>query len=114
MFSTYSEIGQNNIIAQDIIFGILSFILVTVGSTLIGKNSWIVTIDHFGYKSLMSYQKNCTVILFACAGVIYGYLAAFITRFTNHVRVVEPLIVLFLAYLSYLTAQMFSLSGILA
>ena len=61
----------------------------------------------------MLYQHNYC-FLFSCAGVIYGLVAAFMTRFTNHVRVVEPLIVLVIAYLSYLTAQMFYLSGILA
>ena len=47
-------------------------------------------------------------------GVIYGFLTAFITRFTDHVRVVEPLIVYIMGYLSYLTAEIFHFSGILA
>ena len=35
-------------------------------------------------------------------------------RFLNHARVLEPLIVLIFAYLSYLTAETFHMSGILA
>jgi len=47
-------------------------------------------------------------------GIIIGYICAFFTRFLNHARVLEPLIVLIFAYLSYLTAETFHMSGILA
>lgn len=47
-------------------------------------------------------------------GVIFGLACAFITKFTEHVRVIEPIFVFLLAYLSYLTAEMFHLSGIMA
>ena len=47
-------------------------------------------------------------------GLIYGIITAFLTRITTHVRVVEPLAVLFLAYASYLTAELFEFSGIIA
>jgi len=47
-------------------------------------------------------------------GIITGYLCAFLTRFLNHARVLEPLLVIIFAYLSYLTAETFHMSGILA
>ena len=47
-------------------------------------------------------------------GVFFGLLTAFLTRFTDHVRVIEPLIVFTMGYLSYLTAEVFHFSGILA
>jgi sodium/hydrogen exchanger-like protein 3 len=47
-------------------------------------------------------------------GIFVGYLCAFTTRFMEHARVLEPLIVLIFAYLSYLTAEIFHMSGILA
>lgn len=47
-------------------------------------------------------------------GVLFGIACAFITKYTDHVRVIEPLFVFLLAYLSYLTAEMFHLSGIMA
>ncbi|XP_013416033.1 sodium/hydrogen exchanger 3 isoform X2 [Lingula anatina] len=47
-------------------------------------------------------------------GVIYGLITAFITRYTDHVRVIEPLFVFVMSYLSYLTAEIFHLSGIMA
>ena len=38
----------------------------------------------------------------------------YIFRFTNHATVLEPLFVFTMAYLSYLTAEIFHMSGILA
>lgn len=45
-------------------------------------------------------------------GVVFGILTALLTRFTDHVRVIEPIAVLLMGYLSYLCAEMFHLSGI--
>jgi len=47
-------------------------------------------------------------------GIFVGYLCAFTTRFMEHARVLEPLIVIMFAYLSYLTAEVFHMSGILS
>jgi len=47
-------------------------------------------------------------------GIFVGYLCAFTTRFMEHARVLEPLVVLIFAYLSYLTAEIFHMSGILS
>lgn len=47
-------------------------------------------------------------------GIIFGAIACFTTKFTEHTPILEPLIILTYAYLSYLTAEMFSSSGILA
>ncbi|CAF0750538.1 unnamed protein product [Brachionus calyciflorus] len=47
-------------------------------------------------------------------GIVFGILACFTTKFTEHTPVLEPLIILTYSYLSYLTAEMFSTSGILA
>lgn len=46
-------------------------------------------------------------------GVIWGFLAAFVSRFTHHVKIIEPIFVFVMAYLAYLSAEMFHLSGIL-
>ncbi|KAB0338741.1 hypothetical protein FD755_025167, partial [Muntiacus reevesi] len=45
-------------------------------------------------------------------GLLFGMIAAFTTRFTKTIRVIEPLFVFLYSYLSYLTAEMFHLSGI--
>ncbi|XP_053563637.1 sodium/hydrogen exchanger 2 isoform X2 [Bombina bombina] len=47
-------------------------------------------------------------------GIVFGFVAAFTTRFTHNIRVIEPLFVFLYSYLSYLTAEMFHLSGIMA
>ncbi|XP_067935263.1 probable Na(+)/H(+) antiporter nhx-9 isoform X2 [Watersipora subatra] len=47
-------------------------------------------------------------------GILFGMLCALITKYTSHVRVIEPIFVFLLAYLGYLTAEMFHLSGIMA
>ena len=47
-------------------------------------------------------------------GIVFGAIACFTTKFTEHTPILEPLIILTYAYLSYLTAEMFSTSGILA
>ncbi|XP_033638201.1 sodium/hydrogen exchanger 1-like [Asterias rubens] len=50
----------------------------------------------------------------AIIGIIIGLLTAVLTKFTKHVRVVEPLALLGMAYLSYLTAELFHFSGIIS
>lgn len=82
MFEGFSEIGEENLIMQDMAAGFASFLLVALGGTAIG--------------------------------IIWGFLTAFITRFTNHVRVIEPIFVFIMSYLAYLNAEIFHLSGILA
>ncbi|XP_054831044.1 sodium/hydrogen exchanger 2 [Eublepharis macularius] len=47
-------------------------------------------------------------------GIVLGFVAAFTTRYTHKVRVIEPLFVFLYSYLSYVTAEMFHLSGIMA
>ncbi|XP_067002933.2 probable Na(+)/H(+) antiporter nhx-9 [Anabrus simplex] len=50
----------------------------------------------------------------AAVGVVFGLISALVTRTTNDCRVVEPLAVLGIAYLSYLTAELFHFSGIIS
>ncbi|KAM4539029.1 sodium/hydrogen exchanger 1b [Odontesthes bonariensis] len=48
------------------------------------------------------------------AGVLYGILGAFTSRFTSHTRVIEPLFVFLYSYMAYLSAEVFHLSGIMS
>ena len=50
----------------------------------------------------------------AAVGLVFAFLLALTTRFTKRVRIIEPLLVFLLAYVAYLTAEMASLSAILA
>ncbi|XP_003371541.1 sodium/hydrogen exchanger 3 [Trichinella spiralis] len=90
IFKSYSQIGEGNIIALDIISGLVSFFVVGLGGVVIGF-IWAVLI------SLIT--KNCNVSF---------------TRWTSHVPILEPLFVFAMAYSAYLSAEMFHLSGILA
>ncbi|XP_077273018.1 na[+]/H[+] hydrogen exchanger 2 isoform X5 [Temnothorax americanus] len=47
-------------------------------------------------------------------GVVWGFITGFVTRFTHQVRVIEPIFIFVMAYLAYLSAEIFHLSGILA
>ncbi|XP_070620758.1 sodium/hydrogen exchanger 1 [Erythrolamprus reginae] len=47
-------------------------------------------------------------------GVVYGIIGAFTSRFTSHIRVIEPLFVFLYSYMAYLSAEVFHLSGIMA
>ena len=47
-------------------------------------------------------------------GVMFGFVTAFVTKYTGHVRVIEPIFVFAFSYLSYITAEIFHFSGILA
>ena len=47
-------------------------------------------------------------------GVLFGFLTSFVTRFTFPTPVIEPLVVLTMGYMSYIVAEMFHLSGIMA
>nr|XP_008532615.1 PREDICTED: sodium/hydrogen exchanger 3 [Equus przewalskii] len=48
------------------------------------------------------------------AGLCFGGMFSLVTRFTKHVRIIEPGFVFVISYLSYLTSEMLSLSAILA
>merc|ERR1719288_657678 len=62
-----------------------------------------------GFASFVVVAGGGTVI-----GIIWGYVTGFVTRFTNHAPILEPMFVFTMAYLSYLCAEIFHMSGILA
>jgi len=82
MFESFEEMGAPNITGQDIGFGLISFLVVAGGGTLIG--------------------------------IIFGYLCSLLTRWMKPIALMETLVVLSMAYLSYLTAEIFHMSGILS
>ena len=79
------------------------------GYTEIGESN-IEIIDYAaGFGSFFIIALGGTLI-----GIMYGIIGGFITKYTDHVRIIEPLFVFILGYLAYLTAEMMHLSGILA
>nr|XP_015919818.1 sodium/hydrogen exchanger 3 isoform X2 [Parasteatoda tepidariorum] len=70
----------------------------------------IITVDYLaGVASFFVVALGGTLV-----GILWGLLAAFVSRFTHHVRVIEPLFVFVMSYLSYVSAELFHFSGILA
>jgi NhaP-type Na+/H+ or K+/H+ antiporter len=47
-------------------------------------------------------------------GIIFGFMAVFMTKYTERTPVLEPLVVFMYAYIAYIIAEMTGLSGILA
>lgn len=62
-----------------------------------------------GFASFLVVAVGGTII-----GVAWGFLTGFVTRYTNEVRVIEPIFIFVMAYLAYLNAEIFHMSGILA
>ena len=56
------------------------------------------------------------VIVFGATGIgiLCGFFGGFLSRFTKHARIMEPLNVCVIGYLSFLLAELFHLSGILS
>lgn len=70
----------------------------------------ILTIDYIaGFASFFVISLGGIIV-----GIIWGFLSAFVSRFTHHVKIIEPIFVFVMSYLAYLTAETFHLSGILA
>lgn len=62
-----------------------------------------------GFAAFLSVSLGATAI-----GCFMGVITAVATKYTHDVRVVEPLAVLGIAYLSYLTAELVHFSGIIS
>ncbi|CAF0955513.1 unnamed protein product, partial [Brachionus calyciflorus] len=75
----------------------------------IGQENIIVVDGVLGCVSFLVVALGGTLI-----GIIFGLIASFTTKYTEKTPVLEPLIVITIAYLSYLTAEMTSTSSILA
>ncbi|XP_023244345.1 Na(+)/H(+) exchanger beta-like [Centruroides sculpturatus] len=73
-----------------------------------GQN--IIPVDYVAGVSSFFVVAVCGTLV----GIVWGFLAAFVSRFTHHVRVIEPLFVFVMSYLAYVSAELFHLSGILA
>ncbi|XP_018572204.1 sodium/hydrogen exchanger 3 [Anoplophora glabripennis] len=73
-------------------------------------------LDNILYVDMVSGLLNFFVVAFGgtVIGVIWGIGTALVTRFTNEVRVIEPIFIFVMAYLAYLNAEIFHMSGILA
>ena len=88
------------------------------GVTVVLYNTMIALVDMAevgATEILMAFLSFfCVVLGGASIGLVNGLYASVVTRFTRHVRVVEPLIVLSSAYFAFLGAEVFHWSGIIS
>jgi len=68
------------------------------------------------YQEVVACLASFAGILFGSPliGIVFGLSAGLVSRFASHVSVVEPVIVFLFGYMSFLTAEMLRLSGILS
>ncbi|KAL0124608.1 hypothetical protein PUN28_006456 [Cardiocondyla obscurior] len=68
------------------------------------------------YTDVLAGLASFLVVAFGgtVIGIVWGFATGFVTRFTHQVRVIEPIFIFVMAYLAYLSAEIFHLSGILA
>ena len=116
VIATFVEIGVNDML-YIIVFGEsllndgVAVVLYRIFATFSEQGSENVeVVDVFlGVSSFFVVALGGTLI-----GIIFGFIGSFTTKYTEHARVLEPLIVITYSYLAYLTADMCSTSGILA
>ncbi|XP_049859593.1 sodium/hydrogen exchanger 3 isoform X1 [Schistocerca gregaria] len=77
--------------------------------TEMGPENIIYTDVLAGLASFFVVALGGTII-----GIIWGFLTGLVTRYTHQVRVIEPIFIFVMAYLAYLNAEIFHMSGILA
>jgi sodium/hydrogen exchanger-like protein 3 len=116
VIATFVEIGVNDML-YIIVFGEsllndgVAVVLYRIFATFSEQGSENVeVVDVFlGISSFFVVALGGTLI-----GIIFGLIGSFTTKYTEHARILEPLIVITYSYLAYLTADMCSTSGILA
>ena len=101
VIATFVEIGVNDMLY-----------IIVFGESLLNDGVAVVLYRIFATFSEQG-SENVEVVD-GFLGIIFGFVGSFTTRFTEHIRILEPMIVIAYSYLAYLTADMCSTSGILS
>lgn len=73
-------------------------------------------LENIIYTDILSGVLNFFIVALGgtVIGILWGFATGFVTKFTTEVRVIEPIFIFVIAYLAYLSAEIFHMSGILA
>ncbi|XP_013773485.2 Na(+)/H(+) exchanger protein 7-like [Limulus polyphemus] len=114
VLAIFQEIGVNKVL-YFLVFGeslLNDAVTVVLYTMMVGLSStqYITA----GQIALGGASFLCVSLGGLLIGVLMGVITALVTKQTQHVRVVEPLAMLGVAYLSYLLAEMVHFSGIIS
>ncbi|KAI0989517.1 hypothetical protein GJ496_002533 [Pomphorhynchus laevis] len=116
VLATFEEIHVNDtlyiiVFGESLLNDAVSVVLYRVFAQLsaLGINNIIVSDIVIGVATF--FTNSLAGIFF---GIIFGYFGSLLTKYMQGVAVIEPLVILVTAYLSYLTAEIFHASGIIA
>jgi len=75
-----------------------------------------VAVENVVYQDTVACVASFTAILCGSllTGVVFGLSAGLMSRLTSHVIIIEPLVVFAFGFMSFLSAELFHLSGILS
>ncbi|GMT03475.1 hypothetical protein PENTCL1PPCAC_25649, partial [Pristionchus entomophagus] len=113
VLAIFQEVGVNKML-YFMVFGesLLNDAVTVVCYTLVNEFRELPSISFldcvFGFFSFICVSLGGTLI-----GCTFGFLSAVITRYTTHVRVVEPVMMFGMAYLAYMCSELFHWSGII-
>lgn len=114
VLAIFQELGVN----KDLYFLVFGESLLNDGMTVVVYSTMT---SFMSMEEVTGVQYVLAVVAFVVVvfgglfiGVIFGCVTALVTKSTTDVRVVEPLALLGLSYLSYLTAELFHFSGIIS
>ncbi|XP_060600352.1 Na(+)/H(+) exchanger protein 7-like isoform X2 [Ruditapes philippinarum] len=114
VLAVFQEVGVNNML-YFLVFG-ESLLNDGVTVVLYDVMQIFITMPEITVGQIfLGIAKFFVVVIFGVLiGVVCGMMSSFITKFTNSVKVVEPLIVFGFAYMSYVLSDMFEFSGIIS
>ncbi|KAK3791905.1 hypothetical protein RRG08_026807 [Elysia crispata] len=114
VLAVFSEIGVNNVL-YFIVFGES---LLNDGVTVVMYSVFqeLKAMDEIGTTDILLGIARFLVVCLGGLGfgVLAGLLTAVITKYTTHVKVVEPIIIFAVAYVGFLLSELFTFSGIIS
>jgi len=114
VLAIFQEVGVNNVL-YFLVFG-ESLLNDAVTVVIYNMMKTFYEMDEIPMSQIgMGIASFLTVSLGGLAiGLLFGILTAVFTKYTKQVKVMEPLVVIIMAYASYIMAELFHFSGIIS